>query len=284
MIRLLSYIIIALAIPAAVCAQSPADPAMGQYMSLALKADSLMNAEQWTLAAEAYQTAMRLEPANGLNPLLMCNMGMCLNEAGDVEGAIVALSHARSMMPRSSAAALRRAQVFRGAGLDDEAYADLSDAIAIDSTLVEARLLRGIMALRRDSIPRAQTDFLALSALPGKEATIGAATGFALLYMAIGDYAQAIPPLSTLIENDPSDPDWRGRRALCRILSADPSGASEDLAEAMRSDPENAELFLYRAMLDRLRLRHEEAKYDSRHAITLGLDPDYVDQMMKMVP
>lgn len=260
-----------------------AQEAGGRYMELALRADSLMSDGQWAEAADAYRQAMRLEPGNGLNPLLMCNLGMCLNEAGDVDGAIVTLTDARRMMPRSTVAALSRAQVFRGAGLDDEARADLSDALDIDSTLVEARLIRGMIALRQGETDSARHDFTILSRLPGDEARLAAATGNALLFMALGDYTQAIPPLSTLIEQNPDDPDWRGRRALCRILTADPAGASEDLAEAMRSDPGNAELFLYRAMLGKLRYRNEEAKYDSRHAITLGLDPGYVDAMMKLV-
>ncbi len=260
-------------------AQSPD----GTYMSIALKADSLMTEEHWAEAAEAYRQALRLEPGNALNPLLMCNLGMCLNEAGDMDGAIVTLTDARRMMPRSSVAALYRAQVFRRAGLDDEAAADLTDALAIDSTLVEPRLIRGMISLKTGLTDSARHDFAFLSQLPGKEAKIAAATGNALLFMALGDYRQAIPPLSTLIEEFPSDSDWLGRRALCRILTVDPAGASEDLAEAMRSDPENAELYLYRAMLGKMRYRNEEAKYDSRHAITLGLDPEYVEQMMKLV-
>lgn len=253
------------------------------YMNLAGRADSLMNVGKWVDAAHTYREAMRAEPANGLNPLLMCNLGLCLNEAGDVNGAIEALSDARRMMPRSTTAAINRAQVFRGAGLYAEAYADLDDALAIDSTLVEARLIHGMLALQADSLDRAARDFAILSRIGGKEAGIAAATGNALLAMARGEYLQAIPSLSTLIENDPSDIDWLGRRALCRILTADPSGASDDIATAMRLAPEDGELWLYRAMLGRLRFRNEEAKYDARHAITLGLDPDYVDAMMQLV-
>lgn len=253
------------------------------YMALAMKADSLMQAARWDEAGATYRSAMRLEPANGLNPLLMCNLGMCLNEAGDTEGAIITLTDARRMMPNSATAAINRAHVFRGAGLYDEAYADLADALAIDSTLVEPRLIHGMIALRTDSIEVARRDFAILSRLDGSDAHTAAATGHALLYMALGQYSQAIPPLSTLIERYPSDSDWIGRRALCRLLTGDPAGASEDISEAMRLSPENAELFLYRAMLGKLRYRSEEAKYDARHAITLGLDPDYVDAMISLV-
>lgn len=253
------------------------------YMELAARADSLMGASKWAEAAATYREAMRSEPANGLNPLLMCNLGLCLNESGDVNGAIEVLSDARRMMPRSTAAALNRAQVFRGAGLYEEARGDLSDALAIDSTLVEARLVRGMIALQAGSLDSAATDFRILSGLKGEEARVAAATGNALLSMARGEYLQAIPSLSTLVEKYPADVDWLSRRALCRLLSGDPAGASEDIATAMRLAPEEGELWLYRAMLGRLRFRNEEAKYDARHAVTLGLDPDYVDAMMKLV-
>ncbi len=254
-----------------------------EYMNLVFRADSLMKIQSWQAASVAYRQALRSEPGNGLNPLLMCNLGMCLNEAGDVNAAIETLSDARRMMPRSVTAALNRAQVFRSAGLYDEAYGDLSDALELDSTLVEPRLLRGMIALRTDSIESARRDFMFLSNMEGDEAHIAAATGNSLLYMALGEYLNAIPPLSTLIEKTPTDVDWRSRRALCRILTGDPAGASEDIAEAMRYSPENAELYLYRAMLDKLRFRNEEAKYDSRHAITLGLDPDHVEAMLNLV-
>ncbi|MBD5345986.1 MAG: tetratricopeptide repeat protein [Bacteroides sp.] len=266
---------------AAVMAQSAADSS--GYMNLTARADSLMKEGMWREAADSYMEAMRSEPGNGLNPLLMCNLGMCLNEAGDVNGAIIALTDARRMMPRSVTAALNRAQVFRSAGLDAEAYADLSDALRLDSTLVEPRLIHGMMALRADSIDVAREDFFILSSQQGDDAHLAAATGNAMLYMAIGSYSQAIPPLSTLIEKYPSDVDWLSRRALCRMLSGDPAGASEDLAEAMRIAPQNGELYLYRAMLGKLRFRGEESKYDARHAITLGIDPDHVEAMLKLV-
>ena len=258
-------------------------PEDSAYMALAGKADSLMQAADWAAAAECYREAMRSEPGNGLNPLLMCNLGMCLNEAGDASGAIIALSDARRMMPSSITAALNRAQVFRSAGMYAEAFADLSDALAIDSTLVEARLIHGMIALRTDSMDIARRDFTILSHLPGEAAHLAAATGNAMLFMALGEYTQAIPPLSTLIEKDPADVDWLSRRALCRLLTADPAGASEDIADAMRFAPEDGELFLYRAMLGKLRFRNEEAKYDARHAITLGIDPDHVEAMLKLV-
>lgn len=260
-----------------------AQQAESNYMKLVDRADSLMRADRWADAAETYRSALRSEPGNALNPLLMCNLGMCLNEAGDAEGAIITLTDARRMMPRSTIAALNRAMVFRSAGLYDEAYADLTDALDIDSTLVEARLIRGMIALRTDSLSRAREDFSFLDRQDGNDAHIAAATGNALLFMAIGEYLNAIPPLSTLIETYPGDVDWLSRRALCRILTADPAGASDDIAAAMKLSPEDGELYLYRAMLDKLRYRSEEAKYDSRHAITLGLDPDHVEAMLNLV-
>lgn len=290
MTRIIATIIITLGSVFLLAAQTRPDSLLHKpatqsdiYLGLASKADSLMQLERWGAAADTYREAMRLQPSNALNPLLMCNMGMCLNEAGDVDGAIATLTDARRMLPGSSIAALNRAQVFRGAGLYEEAYADLCDALAIDSTLVEARLIRGMLALRGDSIEQARADFTRLSHMQGDEAHIAAATGNALLYMAIGDYTQAIPPLSTLVEKFPDDVDWLGRRALCRILTADPAGASEDIAEAMRHAPEDGELYLYRAMLGKLRFRDEEAKYDRRHAITLGVDIDHADAMLQLV-
>lgn len=254
-----------------------------EYMNLAGKADSLMKKEKWIEAADTYRQAMRSEPANGLNPLLMCNLGMCLSEAGMTDGAIETLTDARRMMPNSVIAALNRAHVFRKIGMYDLAYADLGDALNIDSTLVEPRLIHGMIALQTDSLDVARRDFDILSHLPGDDAHIAAATGNALLFMALGEYLQAIPPLSTLVEKYPADVDWLGRRALCRLLTADPAGASEDISTAMRLVPEDAELYLYRAMLGKLRFRNEEAKYDARHAITLGLDPDHVEAMLDLI-
>ncbi|MDE7237117.1 MAG: tetratricopeptide repeat protein [Paramuribaculum sp.] len=290
MTRIIATIIITLGAAFGLTAQTQSDSLVRKpatqadaYLDLAAKADSLMQCEYWAAAADTYRQAMRMQPSNALNPLLMCNMGMCLNEAGDVDGAIATLTDARRMLPGSTIAALNRAQVFRGAGFYDEAYADLSDALDIDSTLVEARLIRGMLALRSDSIDRARADFGILSHMPSDEAHVAAATGNALLYMAVGEYMQAIPPLSTLVEKFPGDADWLGRRALCRILTADPAGASEDIAEAMRYAPEDGELYLYRAMLGKLRYRDEEAKYDRRHAITLGVDADHADAMIQLV-
>ncbi len=215
-------------------------PEDSAYMALAGKADSLMQAADWAAAAECYREAMRSEPGNGLNPLLMCNLGMCLNEAGDASGAIIALSDARRMMLSSITAALNRAQVFRSAGMYAEAFADLSDALAIDSTLVEARLIHGMIALRTDSMEIARRDFTILSHLPGEAAHLAAATGNAMLFMALGEYTRGHTPALHL-----------DRERSCRCRLAEPQSLMpsahcrsrrclEDIADAMRFAPKMA--------------------------------------------
>ncbi len=47
--------------------------------------------------------------------------------------------------------------------------------------------------------------------------------------------------------------------------------ASSDISEGMRLDPADGELYLYRALLNRMRYRPDDARADARRAVELGV-------------
>ena len=57
--------------------------------------------------------------------------------------------------------------------------------------------------------------------------------------------------------------------------------AASDIAEGLAIDPNDAELYLYRAYLNKLRYSNADAQADLKRAIELGVDPQRAEMLKK---
>lgn len=94
----------------------------------------------------------------------------------------------------------------------------------------------------------------------------------ASLYRYTMRFKEALPYLNRLITKDPTS-NYYGERALCRLMTDDLQGASDDIAEGLKINPNDGELYLCRSLLNRARYRMDDAEADGRRAVELGIDP-----------
>lgn len=247
------------------------------YFSLIDDADRAIKEGNWMLAQETIQQAMQLEPGNPTNVLLLSNLGMIQFYDGRNEEAIKTLTTAHNIAPKSVTVLMNRARLYTSTGQPVLAEADYSTVIQLDSTLIEPRFYRAILSLnagRYDSA-KADVDTLAIMAPNDRLTNVAQAT----LLMTLGDFNSAIPHLSKAIKIQP-DAGYYANRALCYLQINDIALAAEDIANGLSLDPTDPELYIYRAMLNKMRYRPDDAKADAETAIKFGADPERIKKLL----
>jgi tetratricopeptide (TPR) repeat protein len=94
-----------------------------------------------------------------------------------------------------------------------------------------------------------------------------------------GLYAQAVSPLRKVVEASPRAEHYASL-AIAHIMSGSLSEAADDIARGLEIDPAYGELYLYRALLNRLRYRPEDARADARRAVSLGIPMRRAEPLM----
>ena len=231
----------------------------------------------WHEAENALVEALRAEPANPSNVLLISNLGIIRFNMGQDSLAIATLNDAHSMAPASVTILSNRAKVLAANGYDEEAYLDYSRIIELDSLEISARLPRCLYALRRHDFRTAKSDMEFMEQnFPGKIETEIAG---AAVRSGTGDFAGAIPYYSrVLLER--KDPEYYSGRAYCYLLTGSLQEASDDINSALSITPADGELYLYRAALNKMRYRPADAEADARKAVELGVDKTRATQFL----
>lgn len=240
------------------------------YYNLVDKADKAANEGKWADAEEALRSALRLEPSNPTNILLLSNLGMIQFYDGRPEEALATLNDAHRIAPNSVTILLNRGRILTALNHDLKAQADYSEALRLDSTLVEPRFYRAMIALNRGDRAHAIADIDTLASRAPEDRLTNVAQ--ATLFIQDGHWKEALPHLNKAIRLQP-DASYYASRALCRMMTDDPAGAADDIALGLELDPTDGELYLYRAMLNKLRYRPDDARSDADKAIMFGIDP-----------
>lgn len=240
------------------------------YMKYMQWADDAVAKEKWADAVTYLTEAMRSEPANPHNPMLLSNVGMLQYYQGLDSLAIHTLSEARAMAPGSKVILANRAKVLNSVGRFDDAFQDCSIIISMDSTYAEAYSIRGGILLRRGDTAAAASDITRFRTLRPSDPQ--GTLLQALLLSNTGHPSEAIPLYTELIHADESSA-YLAARALCRLATSDLAGASEDIARGLELDPQNGELYYCRAYLNHLRFLDNDRDADTAAAIRLGVPP-----------
>lgn len=256
---------------------SPAADDSDRY-TLMDQADKAIRDSKWAEAENALRQALRLAPSDPTNVLLLSNLGMVQFYDGRSDQAIATLSDAHRIAPASVTVLLNRARVLTSMGHTEQAIDDYSTVIRLDSTLTEPRFYRAMLQLAQGMTEEATADIDTLA----KVAPDNRLTHVAQATIAIrdADYRKAIEHLSVVLKDSP-DATHYGTRAFCYLMINDPAAAADDIASGQQLDPTDGELYLYRALLNKMRFRPDDAAADGEAAIKMGVSPERVRQLLK---
>lgn len=219
------------------------------------------------------RSAMRMEPSNPGNVMLLSNLGLIQYRNGKPEQAIETLTSAHAMAPRAVVVLDNRAGVYAALGRDKEALNDYADILRLDSLNASALFNHAMLSLKENDLPTAREELERLhGAYPLQRNTL---MGMASLRMAEARYTDAIPFFDTLIERYGSEKTeaesettahYYYCRAYCRLLNEQLSECFADINKAIALDPANPDNYELRAALHRLSYRNDEAEADMKKA------------------
>lgn len=244
------------------------------YMERADSAEVYMRRERWADAERVLLQALRAEPANSSNALLLSNLGVAQTHLGHTADAMRSFDAALGMAPRSSAVLANRARALLTDGKRAEAFDDLRASLAIDSLNTSTLRLYGYTALSLNHIADARKSFNKLNALSPSDPDIHAA--LAQCAEAEGNHPEAIAHYTEALDIEPDNTDWLQARASAYIASQMLTEASDDLHRAIAIDPRRGSLYALRSILNRMRYRNSEADADLQLAAKYGADPELI--------
>ncbi len=244
-----------------------------RYFELVGSADSAIKENRFQDAENLLLEAMRVQPSNPSNVLLMSNLAMVRFYMGQDSLALATINDAHQLAPASVTILSNRARIYSAMGEVEKAYSDYDLILQLDSMVIAPRLSHGIIALYSGMIDVAERDFKMLQrvAPDSEEASIG----MAMFHTSLNQFKEAIPYYSKLIEKDPVIEYYTGR-INCYLELQYLSDASADIADAMKLYPDDMELYLLRGWLNRLYFRNDDAEEDFKRAMQLGATPAQV--------
>lgn len=246
-----------------------------RYLALVDSADNYIKRERWADAENTLLSALRLEPGNFANALLLSNLGVVRTRLGKTEEALEAFRLGLSVAPRSSVIRTNRARTHIAIGDYKAAMKDLDETLQIDSLQKWPHYMRGLLRLAANDTEGAENDFKRLSQLDPSDAS--AMSGLARVAEQKGNLSDALRYYDESIVID-DNPETRFSRILLKINMEKYSDASEDLADAIGKWPQIPDFYLARGYLHRLNFRNDEADLDKKIAIDKGADPKLVEQ------
>lgn len=172
------------------------------------------------------------------------------------------------MAPASVVILKNRAQVLADMNRVDDAMRDYDLLLSMDSTYTDAWFGRAVLNLRMARYDNAEADALKLLAL--QPDNLQGKYVLSLIYSNTGRPAEAIPMFTALIDDKPQAPLYADR-ALCRLQLDELPEAADDIARGLELNPDEAELYYCRAILNLRRFREEDARKDADKAIELGM-------------
>lgn len=243
------------------------------YFLLIDQSEKALEEGDYEAAALRLVEAMGVEPDNELNVALLSNLGMIYYYNEQDSLALVVLDKAIERAPRLIAPREGRARILVSNGRDKEAYREYENIMDIDSLNTEARFLHGMMALYGGDLATAKEDIGVLEKyMPTSLRTMVAQ---ATMFSMTGCEREAVSLFRKIIEKDPA-PEYFGRLTACLLALDNLSEASDVIGQWLEKYPNDAELYYYRAILNKKRYRPDEAQRDAKQAIRLGADPAHV--------
>lgn len=241
---------------------SAAEPSEA-YLDLVGHADDAIARGKWADAEKSLLEAMRSDPGNPGNIMLMSNLGIVRFNMGQDSIALKTLDEAHAMAPRAVTVLENRARVLALTGKFDAAMDDYNTIVGLDSLALSPRFYRSVLAMRRGDVATARADVdVMLRHAPDSLPTLVAD---ATLASAMRDYPRAVTAYTRLIAKD-CQPEYLGERALAFMMTDRLGEAAEDLARAIEMSPDDPQLYVYRSMLNKARYRPDDAAADERRA------------------
>ncbi len=248
-----------------------------KYLALVDSADMYMKRERWEAAEQTIVKALRLEPANFTNSLLLSNLGVAQTNQGHYEEALESFRLGLTLSPRSSTLYNNRARTLLYLKRNKEALEDIEESLSMDSIQEWPLQMKGLILLGENRLDEAQSTLnLLCRHYPYNDVGMSALGRISELE---GDKEAALKYYDEALRLS-DEPETRSWRILLKISMEKYSEASSDIRESIEKYPENPYFYIWRGYLHRLNYRREEALADKKIALSKGADKQFIEQFI----
>lgn len=241
------------------------------YFALVDSAQQCIKAERWQQAEHFLLEAIKSEPGNPSNSLLLSNIATMQRRQGRLNEAIRNYSMAIDLTPNAVTLLHNRAAVYILLDSIARAQADYERIMMIDESDVESRYTHGMLALNIGDNKTAEKDFEDILRINPNSGMAKQGQGY--LHKHAGEYEKAAECFSEVIKVKPSA-TLLANRADCYLATKRLNDASLDIANALELDSDDPYLYILRAKLNKMRFNRDDMERDIKLAIAHGLDKD----------
>lgn len=228
-----------------------------------LDSDSLPQAE------EALRQALRLEPANPSNGMLLLNMGTLQRRQGKLAEAEQSYTIGLGFMPGDLSLVGSRAQLYAEMGEYGKAIDDYTTLIAANAQDEDAYYERALCRLMANDTLGARLDLEEIDKFNPLSAK--SRMGMAYVYKASEMYREAAELYDALIERNPKNATLLRERAEVYYLSKRMGAALDDVNRSIDLQPRDPYGYILRAQIRYAKGDKEFARRDLNQALELGL-------------
>lgn len=230
---------------------------------------NLLDTDSLEAAADALQQALRLEPANARNGMLLGNLGTVQRQLGRLADAEQSYTAALGFMPHSRSILNSRAALYADMEQYDKAADDYTSLLLETPDDEETLYQRALCRLMANDTLGARYDLEHLDQVNPQSAK--ARLGMAYIYKAQGHYREAAELYDALLERNPRNARLLRERAEVHYLNRRMGAALNDANQSLLIDPSDPYCLLLRAQIRYARRDKEYALRDLRQALSLGL-------------
>jgi len=238
-----------------------------------LDMDSLSQAE------DALREALRIEPGNPSNGMLLLNMGTIQRRQGKLKEAEDSYTIGLAFLPKNLTLLNSRAQLYAEMENYSKAIEDYTEVIYQEPENENAYYERALCRLMNNDTLGARLDLEQIDKFNPNSAK--SRLGMAYVYKAQQMWREASELYDVLIERNPKNASLLRERAEVYYLANRFGAALDDVNKSIDFDPREPYSYVLRAQIRYVKGDKEFAKRDLNHALELGLNRDEVSDLIE---
>ena len=263
----------------AICALDYSISSAQNYDELITRSFDYLDADSLPEAEEALREALRIEPGNPGNGMLLLNLGTIQRRQGKLKEAEESYTIGLAFLPNNLTLLNSRAQLFAEMEKYPEAINDYTEVIYREPENEDAYYERALCKLMNQDTLGARLDLEQIDRFNPNSAK--SRLGMAYVYKAQQMWREASELYDALIERNPRNASLLRERAEVFYFSNRMGAALDDINKSIDFDPRDPYSYLLRAQIRYAKGDREFARRDLNQALELGLNKDEVRDLIE---
>lgn len=214
------------------------------YSEMVNRAMDYVELNDYAAAEQAMKAAMRKEPTNLNNPMLMVNLGTIQRNLGKLDEALISYNVAIERYPENSFIRHNRAALYCEMNKFDDAMRDYNTILATNKEDTEALYRRGLIYLSNKNLLAAEEDFESIIKIYPEN--LNGKMGIAAVKKRRGEWKDAEELYTDLIYKHKSNANLYFNRAECYLRLNKLASTQDDLKKAIELGYEGAPIYVLR--------------------------------------